>query len=89
MDKTGNQLSLSKRSVKSIGHEFTERITDDAANRVCYQLELAAQDVFRDAQLFANHAGRMTVKEEDILLALKVRDFEPVGSVENINEGRD
>jgi histone H3/H4 len=74
MDTNGNEIALSKRSVKGIGHRFNDRITDDAALRVALELEKRAEDTFRCAEMFANHAGRKTIKEEDIMKVMKMRD---------------
>jgi len=74
MDKDGRQIALSKSTVKGIGHSFNDRITDAAALRVCLELENQAEDIFRHAQLMAEHAGRKTIKEEDIMLVMKMRN---------------
>jgi len=74
MDKNGKDIALSKRSVKGIGHRFNDRITDGAALRVCLELENQAEEIWRLAEVFANHAGRKTVKEEDVMKVMKMRD---------------
>lgn len=74
MDKNGRQFTLSKGSVKTIGHEFTDRITDDAVLRVLAHEEERIKKVFRLAEIMAKHAGRKTIKEEDIRLVLMMED---------------
>lgn len=74
MDKNGKEIDISKRSVKGIGHRFNDRITDDACLRVAMELESQAEDIFRNAQVMAEHAGRKTIKEEDVMLVMKMRD---------------
>ena len=74
MDKTGKELALSKRSVKDVGHRFNDRITDDAALRVCLELENQAEEIWRLSEVFADHAGRKTIKEEDVMKVMKMMD---------------
>lgn len=75
MDETGNDIALSKRSVKGIGHRFNDRITDDAALRVSRMLETQAEEIWSNAEVFAEHAGRKTIKEEDVRKAAKMMDL--------------
>ena len=67
-DLEGDDVSLSVRAVKTIGHGSTKhgRISKDAALRVAYQEEQRIQEKFRLAEILAEKAGRKTVKEEDI-----------------------
>lgn len=74
MDKNGKEVELSKRNMKDIGHRFSGRITDDAAIRVCLELERQSEEIWRAAETLAEHAGRKTIKEEDIMKVLKLRD---------------
>lgn len=67
-DLTGDDVNLSVRAVKSIGHSSTKhgRISKDAAIRVAYQEQQRIQEKFRLAEILAEKAGRKTIKEEDI-----------------------
>lgn len=67
-DITGNDVDLSVRAVKSIGHQSTKhgRISKDAAIRVAYQEQIRIQEKFRLAEILAEKSGRKTIKEEDI-----------------------
>lgn len=66
MDKNGNDVRLSKGAVKSIGHEFSDRITGEAVLRVIDEEEYRMRKVFQLASMVASHAGRETVKEDDV-----------------------
>jgi len=74
MDQSSHEQQLTKHNVKAIGHEFNDRITDDATRRVAMDLESRAQKVFRLAQVMARHAGRKTIKEEDIEAVLMMEN---------------
>ena len=67
-DVDGNDISLSKRSVKGIMHEFSGRVSDDAAIRMAYQAEQRMMKKTRAAKQVAQQNGRDTIKEEDIRL---------------------
>lgn len=69
MDLDGHELQLSKGKVKSIGKEYNERISGDAAVVVAFSAERHARKVWRLASELASHAGRQTVQEEDARLA--------------------
>lgn len=71
--RTASDYSLSKRGTESIAHEHVDRVTDDAVLRVMEELEVEAHDIFKEAKMAARHAGRKTVKEDDIRLVLKFR----------------
>jgi len=66
MDKNGKELQLTVHNLKAIGHNYNERITDDAAKRMAYQAEERIQKKWRLAKVVARHAGRKTIKEEDV-----------------------
>ena len=55
-----------KRLLKNAG---ASRISDDAAIKLAEVLEEIGEDLARDATKLAKHAGRKTVKAEDIELA--------------------
>jgi len=67
-DRNGNDINLSKRNVKSVMHEHSDRVSDDAAIRMAYEAELDIHEKARAAKLVANSKGRQTVKEEDVIL---------------------
>lgn len=56
-------LAPIKRLIKEAG---ADRVGDDAVEAMRDVLEREAKDVARDAKQFAAHAGRKTVKAEDI-----------------------
>lgn len=75
MDISGHDLSLGQANVKRIGrrvHE-NERISGDAARLMAYFLENEAEDMWRAASEAAEHAGRKTVQEGDIRVAMSMR----------------
>lgn len=55
-----------KRLLKNAG---ASRISEDAAIKLADVLEEIGEDLARDATKLAKHAGRKTVKAEDIELA--------------------
>ncbi|WP_323737395.1 histone family protein [Methanosphaera sp. ISO3-F5] len=55
-----------KRLLKNAG---ASRISDEAAVKLAEVLEEIGEDLARDATKLAKHAGRKTVKAEDIELA--------------------
>lgn len=69
MDLDGHQLKLSKGKVKSLGKEYSERISGDAAIVVAFSAERYIRKQWRLASELASHAGRQTVQEEDARLA--------------------
>ncbi len=52
-------------------HSGAERVSESAKEALKAVLEEFAQDVAKDAIKYAIHAGRVTVKAEDIQLAVK------------------
>lgn len=57
-----------KRLLKNAG---ASRISDEAAIELAEVLEEYGEDLARDATKLAKHAGRKTIKAEDIELASK------------------
>ena len=63
---------IAKASVdKLIRKAGAERVSEDASKALARILEEEAIDVAREAVALAEHAGRKTVKKEDIELAIK------------------
>lgn len=56
-------LAPIKRVIKNAG---AERVSDDAVEAMRDVLEREAEEIAGEAQKFADHAGRKTVKREDI-----------------------
>lgn len=71
--RTASDYNLSKRGTEEIAHEHVGRVTDDALYRVMEEVEVEMHDIFRQAKMAASHAGRKTVKEEDVRLVLQFR----------------
>lgn len=67
-DITGNDVRLSTRVIKEIGHDSTTegRISQDAAIRIAYQEQERIGELLRLAEVLAKKEGRKTVKEEDV-----------------------
>lgn len=57
-----------KRFLRNAG---AARVSDDAAIELANVLEEIGEDLSRDATKLAKHAGRKTIKAEDIQLAFK------------------
>jgi histone H3/H4 len=63
---------IAKASVdKLIRKAGAERVSEDASKALAKILEEEAIDVAREAVALAEHAGRKTVKKEDVELAVK------------------
>ncbi|MCK4310540.1 MAG: NFYB/HAP3 family transcription factor subunit [Methanomicrobia archaeon] len=63
---------MAKASVdKLIRKAGAGRVSEDAAIALAKILEEEAVDIAREAVALAEHAGRKTVKKEDVELALK------------------
>jgi histone H3/H4 len=63
---------IAKASVdKLIRKAGAGRVSEDAAIALAKILEEEAVDIAREAVALAEHAGRKTVKKEDVELALK------------------
>lgn len=65
-DIDGHDVKLSVSQTKNVMHEVSDRISQDAAVRMTYETEQAIKEKTRAAEIMANHAGRKTVREEDI-----------------------
>ena len=61
-------LAVMNRVIKKAG---AERVSDEASDTLRTILEEIANNISRTAIDLANHAGRKTIKSEDILLAYK------------------
>lgn len=70
MSSTGPELGLAAmyRIMKKSG---AERVSDDAADELRKILEEVAERIAKQAAEFSTHAGRKTIKPEDIRLASK------------------
>lgn len=65
-------MSLPTASVdRLIRKAGAHRVSEGAAKELAHHLEKAAIEVAREAIILAEHAGRKTVKAEDIKLAQK------------------
>ena len=65
-------MILAKASIeKIIRKSGAERVSSEAAVRLAELLEEEGLNIAREAVVLAEHAGRKTVKKEDILLALE------------------
>lgn len=74
MPKVAKDVQLGKHNVKKIGHRVVGRIRDDAVTRVIYEEEKRIEKIFEEAQRLAQHAGRETVTEDDVRLAIYYMD---------------
>ena len=61
-------LAVMNRVLKKAG---AERVSDEASDTLRTILEEIANNISRTAIDLANHAGRKTIKSDDILLAYK------------------
>lgn len=61
-------LAVMTRIIKKAG---ADRVSDEAANQLRIILEEIASEISKSAILLSRHAGRKTIKSEDILLAYK------------------
>ena len=77
-DVTGNDVRLSVRSIKEIGHDSTTegRIAKDASIRVAYHEQKRIAEVLRLAEILAKKEGRKTVKEEDVRTVYQMLEAE-------------
>jgi histone H3/H4 len=61
-------LAVMNRVIKKAG---AERVSDEASDTLRTILEEIANNISKTAIDLANHAGRKTIKSDDILLAYK------------------
>ena len=61
-------LSAMYRILKKAG---AERVSDESADELRRTIEIVADDIAKNAVEMASHAGRKTVKAEDVKLASK------------------
>jgi histone H3/H4 len=61
-------LAVMTRIIKKAG---ADRVSEDAANQLRIILEEIAMEISKSAIILSHHAGRKTVKNEDISLAYK------------------
>lgn len=73
-DINGHDLTLQKGRIKSIGHEITGRISDDACLQVAMKEEVRIRRVFEKANQLANHADRKTIRDVDVILAYELME---------------
>ena len=65
-------MILAKASIeKLIRKSGAGRVSSEAAMRLAEVLEEEGLEIAREAVIFAEHAGRKTVKREDIRLAIQ------------------
>ncbi|MCK4246976.1 MAG: NFYB/HAP3 family transcription factor subunit [Methanomicrobia archaeon] len=63
---------IAKASVdKLIRKAGADRVSEDASKELAKILEQEGIDLAREAVALAEHAGRKTVKKEDVVLAVK------------------
>ncbi len=74
-DIDGNDVELSKRSIKNIMHKHSGRISDDAAIRMALTVEREVDRLTRAAKVIAESDGRKTIKEEDIYRVQRIADI--------------
>lgn len=70
MFPSGSELGLAgmQRIIRKSG---AERVSDDAANELRIVLEQIAEKIAKSAIELSQHAGRKTIKPEDIRLATR------------------
>lgn len=73
-DLDGNKLQVSKNKIKAVMREQNERVSDDAALRMAYQVEQMVRRRARAARLAASHDGRKTIQERDLIHVENVMD---------------
>lgn len=70
MEHDGNEFNLSKRNVKNIFHEHSDRVSDDAVLRAIQNEETRIHKIARLSKQMAKHRGRETVTEDDVRMVL-------------------
>lgn len=74
-DIGADDIHVSKATIKRIANTAgVHRMTDDAATRVAFQYEVEVMSELRVAKELASHAGRETVKEQDLILAERMKE---------------
>jgi histone H3/H4 len=70
--KSAEDLCLTKNSIRSIAHDVTGRISDEALVRIAFEEERRIKEKVRLASVIADRAGRKTVMEEDVLVVEEI-----------------
>ena len=73
-NKTGRGIPLASME-KLIRKSGAQRVSECAKEELRKILEVKAEDISKKATMFAKHAGRKTIKEEDVQLAAKSNSF--------------
>jgi histone H3/H4 len=68
MDKSKLPVASMRRLLKKAG---ADRVSDAAAKELAILLEATGTKIAKEALDFARHAGRTTIKTEDIEIAVK------------------
>jgi histone H3/H4 len=68
----GIPLASMEKIIRKAG---ANRVSDSAKDELRKILEQEAEEITKKATLLARHAGRKTIKEEDIKLASKTNSF--------------
>lgn len=74
-EKDGDDLRISKRSVKGVMKDVTDRVSDDAAIRLTSQVERMVKKKTQAAKVIAESQDRVTVREEDVRKVEEIVDI--------------